>query len=179
MNKIYTIGYGALEIDQFRDILISFNVSYLIDVRTSPYSKYKIYFNREYLSKYLAEYQIKYVYLGDKLGGMPKSKECYDENGKILYEVLKSKDFFKNGIDRLIKGLNKNYQLCLMCSENKPENCHRSKLIGEVLFYKGIEVLHILSNGLTLDHIKVRRKIIPPQIDLFQDGLKSRKSYTT
>ena len=37
--------------------------------------------------------------------------------------------------------------IAMMCSERKPEDCHRSRLIGRVLFENGIEIRHIDENG--------------------------------
>lgn len=43
--------------------------------------------------------------------------------------MVKTKDFFKQGVERLKTAYNKEVNVVLMCSE-----CHRSKLIGRVLF---------------------------------------------
>jgi uncharacterized protein (DUF488 family) len=39
-----------------------------------------------------------------------------------------------------------------MCSEGRPENCHRTKLVAEDLVDRGIDVLHIDETGRTLTH---------------------------
>ncbi len=174
---IYTIGYSVLEIERFRQVLSQHKIFCLVDVRTSPYSKYKPNFNKDRLSNYLNKYNIKYLFLGDQLGGMPRDEDCYDNTGKVLYEVIRSKTFFIEGIERLLKGLDNNYRLCIMCSENKPEDCHRSKLIGEVLYNKEINVTHILSDSTTINHRVIRDKFIPNQRDFFNTSLKSRKSH--
>ena len=40
MIAIYTIGYGARDIDAFIAALRRYNIAYLIDVRSQPYSRY-------------------------------------------------------------------------------------------------------------------------------------------
>ena len=89
--------------------------------------------------------------MGDTLGGRPDDPSCYDIEGKISYELLKQKDFFKQGINRVKTALEKDLEIALMCSERKPVDCHRSRLIGEVLFENGIELRHIDDQGLIKD----------------------------
>ena len=39
-------------------------------------------------------------------------------------------------------------RIALMCSESKPEECHRCKLIGQELMNHDISVQHITADGL-------------------------------
>ena len=51
---IYTIGYGSRSIEQFIEVLQEYNIAYLIDVRSTPYSRYKPEFSKEVLAAELA-----------------------------------------------------------------------------------------------------------------------------
>lgn len=141
-TPIYTIGYGARDMHSFLGVLQSNQIQYLIDVRSSPYSRYKPEFSKHALQTALRANGIRYLFLGDTLGGRPADDACYTD-GKPDYEKLAGKPAFQGSINRLLTASHQGQRVALMCSEGKPENCHRSKLIGQVLTEKGIEVLHI------------------------------------
>jgi hypothetical protein len=67
-----------------------------------------------------------------------------------------------------------------MCSEGKPENCHRSKLIGQTLTAEGFEVLHIDDNNVVISQKDVLSRLTGGQPSLFGDdffSFTSRKRY--
>lgn len=178
-NYILTIGYGNRSIDEFIDLLLKYSVQYLIDLRTSPYSKFKIDFNRDAFEKKLKMNQLKYVYMGDTIGGLPSDRTCYTDD-QVDYDKVKEKDFYKEGISRLISAYNGGHAVAIMCSEGKPEMCHRSKLVAVTLEASGIPVKHINENGELTSHEDVIRKIVGDQLDLFRtptEGLKSKGKY--
>ncbi len=177
---IYSIGHGNKEFETFLNELKSFKIEYVIDIRTSPYSKYNDQYNRETLKNNLKIEDIKYVYMGDSLGGMPSDISCYID-GKVSYDLIKAKEFFKTGLTRLTTANKKNINACIMCSETKPEECHRSKLIGQELLKKNITVQHITSHNNIKDQLDVINDLTKGKgaIDLFGDEISftSRKRY--
>lgn len=145
-SNIYSIGHGNKKISDFISELKSFDIQYLLDIRSKPFSKWNPQFNQDLLKKTIEKENIKYLFIGDVLGGLPKDKSCYDKYGKVLYKEIKNKEFFKGGLNRIIKANGKNIKVVLMCSESNPEECHRSKLIGEELLKNsGISINHIIS----------------------------------
>src|ERR1700752_993725 len=132
-RSLYTIGHGNRKPEDFLSLLKNYSIEYLIDVRSQPYSKFNPQFNQHDLKFFLQHHNIKYVFIGDSIGGRPKDTSCYDNEGKVDYEKVKIKDFFLQGIDRLKTAYNKGVNVVLMCSESKPCECHKSKLIGRVL----------------------------------------------
>ena len=50
-NPIYSIGYGNRSLENFLLILKRFNIDFLIDVRSSPFSKFKIEYNKNELNE--------------------------------------------------------------------------------------------------------------------------------
>lgn len=100
-STIYSIGHGNKKIDDFVDELKSFNIFFLLDIRSKPYSKWSPHFNQSQLEMELKKHNIKYVFVGDSLGGLPDDRSCYDYNGKVVYDYIKEKDFFKEGLKRL------------------------------------------------------------------------------
>lgn len=177
---LYSIGHGNRSIEDFIELLIQNNIQFILDVRSMPYSKYYPHFNREALDNILKMNNIKYVFMGDSLGGRPNDITCYT-NGKVDYEKIKSKMFYQEGLDRVITAFEKDLSIALMCSESKPQECHRSKLIGESLIQKNIKLNHIDENGAIQNQIDVMLKLTKGRntVDLFgqQTPFKSRKSY--
>lgn len=177
---IYSIGHGNKNFEDFLKELSSFNIRYLIDVRTSPYSKYNPQYNRELLKNNLEAANITYVYMGDNLGGLPSDRSCYID-GKVSYDLIKDKEFFKEGLARLIKAYEKDINVAVMCSESKPEECHRSKLIGQELLKKGITIQHITELDKTKDQFTVMNVLTKGKgvVDLFgnETSFTSRKKY--
>ncbi len=57
----------------------------MVDVRSSPYSKYVPYFNRENINKSLKENNIRYLFLRSYLGGKPKDEKYYKDD-KVDYD---------------------------------------------------------------------------------------------
>ncbi|MFN3396575.1 MAG: DUF488 family protein [Thermodesulfovibrionales bacterium] len=92
MNRIlYTIGHSNMDIDSFIKLLVSANIEVLVDVRSAPYSKYASQFNRDQLMKVIMANGIKYIYLGDLLGGRPNDKSCYI-NDKPNYDLIRRQE---------------------------------------------------------------------------------------
>lgn len=179
VTPIYTIGYGARQLDEFLAVLHERQIQYLLDVRTSPYSRYKPEFSKQALQAFLENNGIRYLFLGETLGGQPKAANCYTD-GKVDYDKLAQQPFFREGIERLHTASHQGQQVVLMCSEGKPETCHRSKLIGKVLAAEGVEVLHIDEQNDLRTQQEVILRLTGGQPSLFGDeffSFTSRKRY--
>jgi uncharacterized protein (DUF488 family) len=176
---VYTIGYGARALAQFLDVLHAHEIAYLLDVRSAPYSRFKPEFSKEALDRALREHGIRYVYLGDQLGGQPDDPACYVD-GKVVYELVKQRPAYQEGIARIERALRQRLRVALMCSEGKPELCHRSKLIGESLAEQGIPVLHIDENDALRPQAEVIAQLTDGQMSLFgEHDFTSRRRYRT
>jgi uncharacterized protein (DUF488 family) len=188
---IYTIGYGNRSIEDFVRLLQVYGIKFLVDLRSQPYSRYKPEFSKVALEQYLQHHQFRYVYMGDMLGGRPEDAGCYTEDGKIDYTILCEKDFYRRGINRLRTAWEKQLRIALMCSELKPQECHRGKLVGNTLVEEGLAVLHIDETG----NIKTQDEVnqffaieqasgqlsfldVESQVTLNQKTGRSRKKHT-
>ena len=163
---LYSIGHGNKPIEEFIDELNQFDIKFLIDIRSIPYSKYYPWFNAEELKRAITETNtIKYGYMGDSIGGLPpKECLCYT-NGKVDYGKLAKMDFFKQGMVRLVNANRKGLRTCIMCSESDPSQCHRTKLIGVELKKMGIELQHIYRTRLGKVLIKSQAQVISEVIN--------------
>ena len=124
---IYTIGYGPRSIDEVLTLLKQYAIAYLIDVRSRPYSRYRPDFSKSALADHVEAYGMRYVFLGDKLGGIPDDEACYTD-GKVDYDKCREQPGFRDGLQRLRTAWEKELRVALMCAEARPETCHRSKL---------------------------------------------------
>ena len=182
MTNAYSIGYGNRKIEELLDIVEAHGIRYLLDIRSSPYSRYSPEFNKEALERACVERAIKYVFVGDQLGGRPQTVRCYDAEGRVDYCKLATEPYFVEGIQRLKTAIAKDIDFVLMCSELRPEQCHRSKLIGKVLAERGIRLRHIDADGRLVEQATVIERITGGQLDLFGENpqvLRSRGIYRT
>lgn len=176
-QPLFTIGYGARSVEELLSTLKANRIDYLIDVRTAPYSKFKPEFSKEALQHRVEREGIRYIFMGDTLGGQPSDPGCHTD-GKVDYEKVRVQPFFQNGIDRLKNAFVQQRRAALMCSEGRPEQCHRSKLIGEALAAAGIPLCHIDEDGALLTQTEVIHRLTQGQMDLFGGpSFTSRKRY--
>ena len=168
-RSLYTIGHGTRKIEDFIALLRRHGIEYLLDVRSKPYSRFNPQYRQQALKKSLEEKGIQYVFMGDTLGGRPEDPSCYDKEGHIRYEILRTKEYFLQGIERLKTASSKKVKAALMCSESNPCQCHRSRLIGKALSVEKIELLHIDEKGQLKDQQAVMYEINKgfPENDLF------------
>ena len=178
-QSIFTIGHGGRTVESFLELLRQHNITYLIDVRSQPYSRYQPDFTKQALEHHLNAHDIRYVFMGDNLGGRPDDPACYTD-GKVDYDRVRAQDFYQVGLERLENAWRQGLGVVLLCSEGKPEQCHRSKLIGPSLADRGIEVAHIDENDAIVSQEEVMLRVIGGQPSLFGPNfhkLTSRKRY--
>lgn len=128
--KIYTIGYAGRGIMEFINVLKEHGIKMIVDVRRFPKSKDPDFVG-ENLKRILEENGIKYVFLGDSLGGFVRGG----------YEKYMETPKFKEGFDILLN-LIREHTLALMCKERNTKYCHR-RFIASLLENLGLEVIHL------------------------------------
>jgi uncharacterized protein (DUF488 family) len=146
LRTIYTIGHSSHTAEHFLGLLRQNHIDVLVDTRSAPYSRYTPQFDRESLHELVVTAGMKYLFLGDVVGGRPKDEAHYDEYGRARYAKMGQDQEFLGGIERLERGADE-FRVALMCSEEDPAHCHRRLLIGRVLLERGAEVIHIRGNG--------------------------------
>lgn len=147
-DSLFTIGHSNHSVNHVRQLLKSFHTDVVVDVRSSPNSKYAPQFNRDDLASALAP-DFRYAWMGDSLGGRPSSPEFYDEAGHVLYGPLSRTPEFQRGLDRIEHNARR-YRIALLCAENQPAACHRHLLIARCLQLRGFDpaqIRHILGDG--------------------------------
>jgi uncharacterized protein (DUF488 family) len=154
MASLYTIGHSNHESKDFLEVLRQHHIQVVIDVRSSPYSRYVPQANRDTLAATLLSAGIEYRWLGNNLGGKPDG-EVGD------YDRIRASLGFQHGLAELVH-LAAQRQVVIMCSEGDHRRCHRHKLITPALAEQNIQVLHIQPDGSLVDEDKE-----PKQLSLF------------
>lgn len=129
MNKkkiiIASVGHSNKPVAVFLETLKKHKIEVLVDVRTTPVSRYCPYFNKNALQDTLNKVDIKYLYRGKNLGG---------RGVNVAYEET---------IDELVSLARKGASVCMMCSEKSFKDCHRYITLTPSFEERGITVNHI------------------------------------
>ncbi len=159
MNKIeaqtiYTIGHSTRSLTEFLNMLRSFDIKILADIRSLPGSRKFPQFNKENLQLYMEEAGIEYMHLAD-LGGRRKVKKNsknnrWNNDSFKGYADYMETDEFENAIVKL-KKIALEDTTAYMCSEAVWWRCHRS-MVSDYLKAKGWTVLHIMAIAKVQEH---------------------------
>ncbi len=175
---IFTVGYTlfqdktSVDLERMFNVLRNYKVSYLVDVRSVPYSKQYPQCNADNLKIAGKRYGVPYMHMpevGAKVSAdqevfsrasdiffndifpIPKSNrpektELFKDDEIVDFNKFRNDEFFLKGIKRIETAYEKEFILCLMCSEKAPVDCHRYFLISKTLEKK-------FGDWLTVQHI--------------------------
>jgi uncharacterized protein (DUF488 family) len=143
---IWTIGHSNHTFARFVELLQAEAIEVVVDVRSYPYSRIASHFNCEELDAALRRAGTRYLFFGEELGGRPSREEHYDEDGHARYDRMAEQPGFQMAVQRLLSGA-REHRVALVCSEGQPQECHRRLLVGKVLADHGVQLRHILPNG--------------------------------
>ncbi len=166
-GQVFTIGHSNHDLERFISLLTMHGVEVVADVRSSPWSRFAPQFNREALERSLQARGVRYVFLGEALGGRPRGDEFYDEEGHVLYGVVAETPWFREGLDSL-EEVARRSRVAMMCSEENPADCHRRLLVTRVLSERGVRVEHIRGNGQVVSEADLAVEVDPQQ-ELFPE----------
>jgi uncharacterized protein (DUF488 family) len=152
--KLYTIGHSVAELPELIDALRAHDIDVLVDVRSKPRSRMQ-HFDLGPLEAALEDAGIRYRFLGDRLGGMPRDPEIAERwrQGRldaIVVAHLRSTDEWQDGLAELARlvGAADEPTVCIMCSEANPDECHRKAV--------ALDMTEVLT-GLTVEHLSIRK----------------------
>lgn len=160
MDNLYTIGHSQHKLQFFVELLRQYGITYVLDVRSTPYSKYAEQFNRNIIEKTFPDYGINYSFMGNHFGARPDDKELYSSEGYLDFKKVADNDKFNRGIDNVISGLHRGHRIALMCTEKDPIDCHRAILVSRAFESREIIANHILSNGKLQTQIELNNRLL-------------------
>jgi uncharacterized protein (DUF488 family) len=151
---VWTIGHSTRTLEEFIEMLNSFQIEVVADVRSFPGSRKFPQFNKESLQITLPENGIEYIHL-KKLGGRRKANpDSKNTSWRHLafraYADYMESDDFKEGIKEL-EEISLKKRTAYMCSEAVWWRCHRS-IVSDYLKVHEWKVMHIMAVGKDQEH---------------------------
>jgi uncharacterized protein (DUF488 family) len=151
---IWTVGHSNRSIDELVELLQSFGIATVADIRRFPGSRRLPQFGQEALREALAAHDIGYVWL-PSLGGRRKPRPDSDNTAwrnlsfRGYADHMQTEEFAEGLM--LLVSLACAAPTAMMCSEALWWRCHRS-LVADALTVLGVSVLHILGAGDAVPH---------------------------
>ena len=148
-GTVYTLGHSTRSLQEFIRILKAYGIETVVDVRRFPGSRRHPHFAREILSVELPRNGVKYVWMGDGLGG-------YRPGGYQRY--MRTREF-RDAFRMLVKLAGRS-RTAVVCSEALWFRCHR-RFLADRLAREGFKVIHIYDEGRSQPHRLRRRRTTP------------------
>lgn len=157
---LFTIGHTNHSQERFLELLQASEITYLLDVRSTPFSRFVKQFNKDVLSEYLRKNDVNYAHMGKFFGARLADKSLYTEQGYLDFEKVRASQTFKRGMENVMLGLNKGYNVALMCTEKDPFDCHRAIMVARGFELNGVNASHILSDGTIITQAKLNSRLL-------------------
>ncbi len=165
---LYTIGHSDRDIDTFVAILRAFSIRGVVDIRARPTSRRCPQYCGERLRDDLLQARIHYHWAGKRLGGFRP------ESSKSTHSALRSaalrayadhmqSEEFRFGIADVLTRASDD-PVAVLCSERRPENCHRLLVADYLVAVAGLCVQHIIGLDESCEHR------LSPSIRCLADG---------
>jgi hypothetical protein len=142
---IYTVGYGREDFAHLKERLQALGIVHLVDVRTSPYSRYQAEFRPGVIDRCCEEAGLIYAYRGDLLGGKP-SQAALQTDGKADWSKVRAWRPFQTAVNEVIRQAESG-PVALLCGCEWAHKCHRGGLLTPAFADKGVNLQHIGMDG--------------------------------
>jgi len=153
-KTIWTIGHSTRTEHTFLELLQSFGIKTLVDIRRYPGSRKYPHFNADNLAAFLTQNKIRYISITE-LGGRRKAKSNSINTGWRLdafkgYADYMETEEFKEAAQKL-QNIALYSSTAYMCSEAVWWSCHRA-LVSDYLKVSGWKVMHIMGKTEATEH---------------------------
>lgn len=150
---LYTAGHSTLDLGDFVALLARHDVELVVDVRSKPRSRLA-HFDQIPLEEALQEAGIRYRFLGDRLGGMPRdpgvaARWRQGRLDDVVVAHLRTTDEWQEGLAELatLIAARGGTTCCLICSEADANECHRKAVaLDAAQLVPGLEIRHMAAN---------------------------------
>ena len=143
--RVYTIGFTKKSASDFFELLKESGAKRLVDVRLNNISQLSGFAKRDDLEYFLEKIcRMKYVHMPElaptreMLDAYRKDHHHWETYEQRFLALMDERRIGKRGIKRVISNG------CLLCSEDKPDQCHR-RLVAEYLDrqWGEVEIVHL------------------------------------
>lgn len=156
---LYTVGHSTNSQEQFLWLLARHGINTLLDVRSTPFSRYASQFNEGVLGSFLESNGIRYFAAGKPFGARREDARLYP-NGFLDFELVRQTDIFRRGVEHVLARLRNGENVALMCTEKHPLDCHRAIMVARGFELVGIEVWHILQDASLLSQHDLNEQLL-------------------
>jgi uncharacterized protein (DUF488 family) len=160
--RIYTLGHSTRSLEEFIEILKTFDIGLVVDVRRFPGSRKFPHFNKENLEIELPKVNIAHVHFPE-LGG-------YRKEGYLAFSQTEE---FAEAIGKLLEIVEEK-TAAILCAETLWWRCHR-RYVANALSQMGYQTMHIFDKKKNQEH-NPREKEIEGKMKLKILCDKKRKS---
>ena len=173
-KTIYTVGHSTHTIEYFFELIDTFGINCIVDVRSVAASRFNPQYNKEAFSNYLKKQGVQYLHFVKEFGARQDDPSVLDEENKVDFEKVRLQSSFSEGVLRLEKGLLAGYNIALMCSESEPFDCHRFAMVAIGLEKEGFKVKHILKDKTVISNADLEKELLKkyakklPQPSIFE-----------
>jgi len=145
-----------LTAEAFAALLADAGVELLVDVRSFPGSRHNPQFAREEMQRWVPSAAIEYTWMRE-LGGRRRpvagSRHVALRNSAFrAYADHMETPEFHEGVEALL-AVARTKPAVVMCSESVWWRCHRRLLADHLVLVRGAEVVHLMHDGRSTDHV--------------------------
>lgn len=171
-STIWTIGHSTRSLEEFLQLLKTYDIELLVDVRHHPGSRKFPHFNKDSMATTLPENGFEYkhiVELGGRRKVQPNSKnDAWRLDSFKGYADYMETAKFQEALT-ILKKLAVEKRTAIMCAEAVWWSCHRS-LISDALKSEDWNVMHIMSEKTATEHpYTAPARIVDGKLDYSKD----------
>lgn len=157
-TSVFSVGHSTRSADELIGLLREAGVATLADVRRHPGSRRHPQHARPALETGFATAGIRYVWLGESLGGRVPRQLPAEQSPNRGWTVPAFRNYadgmarpeFQAGFDELLR-LAHEAPTAVMCAERLWWQCHR-RLLADLLLVRGFRVVHLFDPGEAREH---------------------------
>ena len=160
VRTVYCLGYGMRSQESLVNTLGMVCADTVVDIRSTPRSRFAPQFDADTLYGVLEEKGIGYLVGGERLGGKPEDLSLYRVSGLVDWEALRHSPAFKEGLESVMRLASEGHVVALVGAEGDPFYGHCFGTVARSLSESGMDVRHILSNGETVPHAEMEARLV-------------------
>jgi uncharacterized protein (DUF488 family) len=175
-SSIRRIGYGSGTYEDFVATLRRLQTEDLVDVRSAPYSRFKPEFSRDALARSLeGDGSATSSWAIRSAAGRTTGPATSPTAGSTTSRVDDGRHS-RTGSPRSGQGHESGAMIVLMCSEGRPQECHRAKLVAAELVALRIPVVHVDEAGDVRTHDEIMGLVTGGRDALFDEPASATRS---
>ena len=159
-GKLFTIGHSTQSAVHFFKLLKDNGVDILVDVRSTPFSRYAPQFNAGTIEESAKKAGIIYISEKDAFGARQTDASLYSKEGYLDFNKMRASQKFKHKMAEYIEKMRSGKNVVFMCTEKDPLACHRVIMVARGFALQGLPVDHIMTDGKIISQEELDKKLV-------------------